>query len=145
MSEFLASNKKAYFDYEVIDTLTAGIVLTGAEVKSIKNGGANLSGAYVSFRDDEAWLVGMSVLPYAYARREGQDPDRSRKLLLNEREISRLQGIVSQPGVTLVPLNVFLRNNLIKVLLGVCRGKRKWDKREALKKKSIEKRLRQVS
>lgn len=106
-------------------------------------GGANLLGSYVSFRQGEVWVVGLEIRPYAYARIDTQEPGRDKKLLLNKREISRLRGIVEQKGVALIPLEVILQNNLIKVIIGVGKGKKKWDKREYLKKKSIKKRLRQ--
>ena len=143
ISKVLSKNKKAYFDYEIVDKYTAGIVLTGAEVKSVRGGGTALVGSYVSFRDGGVWLIGAKIRPYAYARIENQDPDRPKKLLLTSREISKLQGVVGQKGVTLIPLEVVLEGRYIKVIIGVCRGKKKWDKRETLKKRSIEKRLRQ--
>lgn len=135
--KILAKNKKAYFDYEILEKYETGIVLTGAEVKSIKGGHIQLKGSFVTIAGGRALTENMHVSPYKYAITTGYDPMRKRELLLKKREISLLAGMTAQKGFTLIPLEIFLKNNLIKVLLGVCRGKAKYDKRDSLKKRDI--------
>ena len=124
-------NRRARYDYHVLDAFECGIVLAGAEVKSIRDGRANLQDAYARVEDGEVWLHGMHVSPYAFAR-EQHDPTRRRKLLLHRGEIDRLVGKLTESGLTLVPLKVYFKDGLAKVELAVARGKRQWDKRQAL-------------
>jgi len=132
----LAVNRKARHDYVVHDTYEAGLVLTGAEIKSIRAGQVNLRDSYVTIRDGEAWLVGMHVAPYRHAsNHEAYEPKRDRKLLLHRREIMRLQGQSQEKGFTIVPLRLYLKGNRAKVEIALARGKKLYDKREAMRKK----------
>ena len=125
------SNRRARHEYFIIDVYECGIVLVGAEVKSIRDGRANLSDAYARIDHGEVWLYGMHVSPYPFTR-DHPDPDRKRKLLLHRSEIARLVGKLSEAGLTLVPLKVYFENGKAKVELAVARGKRQWDKRQAM-------------
>lgn len=128
----IASNRKAYHDYFIEDTLEAGIVLAGSEIKSIRAGRVNLRDSYVTIRDGEAWLVGTHIAGYAQASYEDHDPMRDRKLLLHRDEIYRLLGRAEQRGFTIVPLRLYLKNNRAKVEIGLARGKQLHDKRAAI-------------
>ncbi|MEK7138810.1 MAG: SsrA-binding protein SmpB [Patescibacteria group bacterium] len=133
-----ASNSKAYFDYEILETIEAGLVLEGHEVKSIKTGKASIKGSYVKMLDGEPYLVGAIVSPYQPANTpKDYDPQRSRKLLLSKKEISTLVGTSRSHGLTLVPLKIYGKKGYLKLLVGIARGKKKYDKREAIKKKDI--------
>ncbi len=129
-----AKNKKAYHEYEILETLEAGLVLEGHEAKSIRNGGANLKGAYVTFHKGEPMITGMHVRRYKYAGSlEHYDPDHSRKLLLNAKEIRYLSGKSQEKGLTIVPLSVYNKGRHIMVEIGIGRGKKRHDKRRVLK------------
>lgn len=125
------SNRRARHEYHILDTYETGIMLKGSEVKSIREGRANLSDAYARIDSGEVWLHGMHISPYAFAR-EQHDPTRRRKLLLHRGEIDRLVGKLNEAGLTLVPLKVYFKDGLAKVELAVAKGKRQWDKRQAL-------------
>ncbi|PIS20831.1 SsrA-binding protein [candidate division WWE3 bacterium CG08_land_8_20_14_0_20_43_13] len=140
--KILAQNKKAYFDYSIGDTYIAGLVLFGPEVKSAREGGAKIVGAYLSFSQNEAFILGLHIRPYSHTRYELNDPDRPKKLLLNAKEIKKLNGVASRKGVSIIPLELFAQGRLLKLKIGIGVGKKNYDKREALKKKSVEKRLR---
>ena len=130
----LAENKKAYFDYEILETFEAGLVLEGHEVKSMKLGRASIQGAYAIIRGNEAYILGMHVPPYQEANTpSGYDPDRTRKLLLMRKEINHLIGKTVEKGLTLVPLKVYTEHGLCKILLGLGKGKKKTDKRQTIK------------
>ncbi len=133
----LAKNKKAYFDYEVVEKYETGIVLTGAEVKSIKGGHVQLKGSFASVVNGRVMTENLHVSPYRYAPLAGYDPLRRRELLLKRKEIDNLAGLSNQKGFTLVPLEIILRHNLIKVIIGVCRGKKQHDKRDVLKRRAM--------
>ena len=126
----VAQNKKAYHDYFVDDTYEAGISLFGTEVKSVRQGKVNLKDSYVSVKTGEAFLIGAHISPYEKGNIFNRDPLRSRKLLLHKKEISKLIGLTSQEGYTLIPLKMYFKGSYVKVLLGVCRGKKNYDKRE---------------
>lgn len=128
------SNKKARRDYEIEETLEAGIVLRGSEVKSLRDGKANLTDAYAWEEKGEVWLSGLHISAYSHTRMEEQDPTRDRKLLLHSREISKLAVKIQQRGYTLVPLKIYFKRGYAKVELGLGRGKKHYDKREDLKK-----------
>ncbi len=133
-----ANNPKAGFDYEILETIEAGIVLEGHEVKSIKSGKASIKGAYVKVLNSEVYLIGAIIAPYQPANTpKNYDPQRSRKLLLSKKEISQLTGTAQTQGTTLVPLKLYAKKGRIKLLVGIARGKKKYDKRETLKKKDI--------
>jgi SsrA-binding protein len=125
------ANRRARHEYFILDTYECGIVLVGSEVKSIRDGRANLSDAYARVEAGEVWLYGMHVSPYPFAR-IGHDPTRRRKLLLHRSEIDRLVGKLNEPGLTLVPLKVYFQNGMAKVEIATARGKRQWDKRQAM-------------
>lgn len=134
----LAKNKKAFHDYEILEKYEAGIVLNGDEVKSIKSGQANLKGAFVDVENGESFVNGVHVPKYKNSSRKEFDPTRKRKLLLHKREILKIDRAISQKGVTAIPLKLYLKGGLIKVVVGICRGKKLYDKRETLKKRGQE-------
>jgi SsrA-binding protein len=138
----LAKNKKAYFDYEILETYEAGIVLQGHEVKSVKLGHISLKGAYVSIKGNEAYLVNAHISPYQPANMaKDYDPTRSRKLLLNRAEINTLIGKSKSEGLTALPLSVYTKKGKIKIEIGIGRGKKKHEKREKVKKRDTEKEI----
>jgi SsrA-binding protein len=127
----VASNRRALHDYEILDRFEAGIVLTGSEVKSLRGGRGSLSEAYGRVQDGEVWLEGMHIPPYEQGEKRGYDPIRRRKLLLHRNEIERLIGKTQERGLTLVPLRVYFSHGLAKVEVGLGRGKRQFEKRQA--------------
>ena len=133
--KIIANNKKAYHDYFVDETMEAGIQLFGTEVKSLRCGGVNLKDSYCSIEDGELFVTGMHISPYEKGNIYNRDPLREKKLLMHKREILRLLGKVGQEGVTLVPLSLYFKGSHVKVELGICRGKKLYDKREDLAKK----------
>lgn len=130
-----AQNKKAYHDYFIEDTYETGIVLQGTEIKSIRNGRANLKDSFARVQNGEVFLHNMHISPYEQGNRYNHDPLRTRKLLLHKKEISKLIGFTKEEGYSLIPLKIYLKNGFAKVLLGLGKGKKKYDKREDLKKK----------
>ncbi|MCH8741290.1 SsrA-binding protein SmpB [Patescibacteria group bacterium] len=135
----LAENKKAYYNYQILEKFEAGIVLIGQEVKSIKLGRVNLAGSYVVIKDNEAYLIGCNVPPYQPKNAPpGYNPERSRKLLLKKLEIKYLIGKSKQKGLTLAPLKMYTKSGKIKLEFGIARGKKKKDRRELLKKREVE-------
>ena len=140
----LATNRKAFFHYEVLERTEAGIVLVGTEVKSIRAGGLEFKDAYVDPKGGELLLVGCRIAPYSHGNRENHTPDRSRKLLLHKREILKLSARVVERGLTLLPLRAYMKDGRVKVEIGLAKGKRAHDKREAIKKKDQEREARQA-
>ena len=134
----VALNKKARHLYELSEFTEAGIVLTGPEVKSIRAGKVNFIDSYVDFRQGEAWLVSLHIAPYANAGYVSQEPDRARKLLLHEREISKFAGLVAQQGLTVVPVRLYFKRGKIKVEIALGKGKKLHDHRETLKRRAEE-------
>lgn len=134
-SAVLAKNKKAYHDYEILEKYEAGVVLLGDEVKSIKSGSLNLKGAFVDTFNGESFLNSVHVSRYKNSSRVDMDPKRKRKLLLHKKEIFRIAQELEQKGITAIPLEVYLKKGLIKITVGLCRGKKLYDKRESLKKR----------
>ena len=134
----LVWNRQARFNYEIMEKIEAGISLQGTEVKSIREGKANIKEAYADILDGEAWLIGAHISPYSHGNMANHDPLRNRRLLLNAREIRRLQGKVAEKGLTLVPLRFYLKGRLIKLELGLGRGKKLVDKREDIKRRDQE-------
>jgi SsrA-binding protein len=128
----VATNRQARFRYELLDKWEAGIVLQGSEVKSLRDGKANLKDSYALVRDGELWLIGCHIAPYAPAAGEGHDPERPRKLLLHRKEIERLIGKTAERGLALIPLRVYFAHGLAKVELGLARGRRQFEKRQAI-------------
>jgi len=131
----LATNKKARFDYDILETCEAGIVLTGAETKSIRTGGAKLTGSFVTIGHRGASVLNMHISPYRYAPREGYVPDRTRTLLLKNKEITYLRQKSHEEGLTIVPLILYTKGRHIKMEIGIARGKKKHDKRRSLKER----------
>lgn len=127
----IAQNKKAYHDYFVEETFEAGIELCGTEVKSIRQGKVNLKDSWCSIQDGELFVRGMHVSPYEQGNIFNKDPMRERRLLMHKREIMRLFGIVKQEGLALIPLSLYFKGSRVKVQLGLCKGKKLYDKREA--------------
>jgi SsrA-binding protein len=132
-AESLASNKKAYHNYQILETFEAGIALLGTEVKSIRQGKVDIKESLIRIRDEEAFLVGCHVHPYTHGNIANHDPTRTRKLLLHKREIRRLIGKVQEKGLTLVPTRFYVKDGRIKLEIALARGKKLHDKREALK------------
>lgn len=138
----LAENKKAFFDYEIMDKYDAGLVLSGQEVKSAKEGQISLKGAFVTFHNGKAYITNMHINKYKPAGPlPDYDPTQSRQLLLHKKEIAYLQGKSLEKGLTIVPLKVYTKARLIKVEIAVARGKHKYDKREAIKKRDIQREI----
>ena len=138
----VATNRKARHDYTVLDTFEAGIVLTGTEVKSLRLGNANIAEAWAQVKDGEVWLSGMHVSPYEQGSYANVDPLRKRKLLLHRKEIRKIAGRLGEPGLTLVPLKVYFHNRHAKVLVGICRGKHEYDRREDIARREAERDIR---
>jgi SsrA-binding protein len=128
----VATNRKARFNYEILDTFEVGIVLVGSEVKSLRAGNVQLKDSYASIRGGEVWLESVHIAPYSFAEHGGHDPERPRKLLLHRREIDRLFGRIREEGLTLVPLSLYFTEGKAKVELGLAKGKRPHDKRRSI-------------
>lgn len=137
-------NRQAYHDYFVEDTFEAGVALTGTEVKSIRAGRVNLRGAYARIKGGEVWLEGVHIAVYEQGTYMNHDPLRDRRLLLHRREIDRLIGRIQAKGLTLVPLKLYFKDNRVKVELGLCRGKKLYDKRETIKRRETQRELARV-
>lgn len=131
-------NRRARHEYSIVDTVEAGLVLVGTEVKSLRNGKANLTDAFAKIEDGEAWLYEMHIAPYEHGSRWNPDPRRRRKLLLHRKEIDRLRGLVDRKGYTLVPLSIYFKRGYAKVELALAHGKRLYDKRESIAKRDLE-------
>lgn len=133
----LAQNRRASHDYFIEETYEAGLVLKGTEIKSIRAGRVNINDAHVRIMDGEAYVINMHIAPYEQGNRFNHDPTRSRKLLLHRREIDKLFGFVQQKGYTIVPLKLYVKNGFAKLLIGLGRGKKLYDKREDMKQKQM--------
>lgn len=140
--KIIATNPTARHNYNIIDTYEAGIVLTGTEIKSIRNGKINLKDSYGIIKNGEAYIYGMHISPYEHGNIFNKDPLRNRKLLLNKREINKLAGLIKQQGYTLVPISLYFSGNFVKLELGVGKGKKIYDKRQDIAKKEAELRIR---
>ncbi|ATO56040.1 SsrA-binding protein SmpB [Loigolactobacillus coryniformis] len=140
----LAQNKKARHDYTILETYEAGIVLTGTEIKSVRNGRINLKDGFARVRNGEVWLENVHISPYEQGNQFNVDPLRNRKLLLRKKEIGKLLGATQGSGITLVPLRVYLKHGFAKLLLGVAKGKHTYDKRETLKRRDQDRELQRV-
>ncbi len=132
------NNRKAKYDYQIFDTIEAGIVLTGTEIKSIRLGKANLKDSYATIKKGEAVIINMHISPYEQGNIFNHEETRTRKLLLHKKEIMKLNDKIKTEGFTLVPLKLYFKKNKAKILLGVAKGKKNYDKREAIKKRDIE-------
>jgi SsrA-binding protein len=144
----IATNRRARFDYELVETFEAGLVLLGSEVKSLRDGKADLKDSYAALRDGEMWLFGLRIAPYEFARDGGHEPERPRKLLMHRAEIDRIGSTLAERGLTLVPTRLYFKDGKAKVELGLARGKDRFDKRESIKeretKRDMERALREV-
>jgi SsrA-binding protein len=136
--KLIASNKKAYHDYFVLQKLEAGIELTGTEVKSLRDGKANLKDSYVLVKGDEAFLIGAHISPYTHGNIQNHDPVRTRKLLLHKREIGKLHVQLVEKGLTIVPLRLYFKGSRVKAEIAVVRGKKQYDKRETEKRREAD-------
>jgi SsrA-binding protein len=141
--KFVARNKKAFFNYEIVEKMEAGIVLQGSEVKSIRNGRVAIHEAYARVKNGEVWIIGMDISLYPQAGpHNNHEPRAVRKLLLHRREINRLIGKTREKGLTLVPLSLYFKDGLAKVQIGLARGKKQYDKRETIKNREAARDLR---
>lgn len=140
-STTISVNRKARHDYEILERIEAGIVLLGTEVKSIRQGHISLGEAYIVPRENALWLEGCRVNPYDHGSNNNHDPMRPRKLLLNAREIDKLSRRVAEKGLTLVPLAAYFKGRVLKIEIGLVRGKKQYDKREAIKERETKRRL----
>lgn len=138
-------NRKARFDYEIIDTYETGIVLTGTEIKSIRNGKCNLKDSYGIIRNNEVFLINMFINYYEEGNRFNHNETRTRKLLLHKKEISKLKSYIDLDGYTLVPLKLYFKDNIAKILLGIGKGKKNYDKRETIKQRDIDRQLKRMN
>jgi len=131
----VATNRRARHEYEILETLEAGLVLQGTEVKSLRDGGVSFKDSYATVRNGEAWLRGCHISPYSHGTDANHEPERDRKLLLHKREITRIVGKTAEKGLTVVPLKVYFKRGRIKIELGLARGKKLHDKRSALRER----------
>jgi SsrA-binding protein len=139
--KIVCQNKKAYVDYFIDETIEAGIVLTGTEVKSLREGKANLKDSYVIIKDGEAFLLNCHISPYSHGNIYNHDPLRTRKLLLHKKEIERLRGKTQQQGYTLIPLKIYFKGHYVKVEIDLARGRKKYEKRDIIKKKEAQREI----
>jgi SsrA-binding protein len=135
MEKVVATNRKAYHDYHVLETYEAGIALLGTEVKSLREGKANLKDSYAIVKNSEVFLLNCHISPYSHGNILNHDPLRTRKLLLHRKEINKLHGHITQKGLTLIPLKIYFKDGKAKVEIGLAKGKRQYEKREAIKEK----------
>jgi len=132
----ISKNKKAFHDYEILDKIEAGVVLSGPEVKSLRDSRVNLKGSFVSIFNGRAAVEGMHISPYKFAADPTYNPHRKRYLLLHKKEIEKLASKINEKGIAAIPLEIYFKGSIIKLLIGICRGKKQYDKREELRKKS---------
>lgn len=142
--KIVATNPTAKHNYNITDTYEAGIVLTGTEIKSIRNGKVNLKDTYANIKNGEVFIYGMHISPYEHGNIYNKDPLRTRKLLLNRREINKLTGLIKQKGLSLVPISLYFSGNFLKIELGVGKGKKLFDKRQDIARKDAERRMQQA-
>lgn len=135
-------NKKAYFDYTILEDLEAGIALTGTEIKSIRKGSIDLKDTFVNIKNNEAFILNMYIAKYEEGNIFNHDERRTRKLLLHKKEIKKLKEQIKQEGLTIIPLKLYFKKNKVKILIGVCRGKKLYDKRQSLKEKDLKREAR---
>lgn len=141
----LANNKKALFDYHILEKMEVGLVLTGPEVKAIRNGQMNLKGAFVTFHNGNAYLISAHISRYQPAGKQlDYEPDHSRRLVLHKKEIRYLQGKSQEKGLTIVPISVYTKNRFLKLEIGIAKGKKEFDKRETIKKRDTAKDIRRA-
>lgn len=139
--KLIAKNPTAYHNYDISDTLEAGIVLSGTEIKSIRTGKVNLKDTYAILKNGEVFVVGMHISPYEHGNIFNKDPLRDRKLLLNKREINKMFGLIKQKGYSLVPIKLYFKGSLVKLELGIGKGKKLYDKRQDIAKKDAQRQI----
>lgn len=144
MDKLIAKNPTARHNYTITDTFEAGIVLSGTEIKSIRNGKANIKDTYVSIRNGEVYVYGMHISPYEHGNIFNKDPLRDRKLLLHKREINKLYGMIKTKGISLVPISMYFKGNKVKLEIGIGKGKKLYDKREDMAKRDAEMKIRRA-
>ncbi len=137
----IATNRRARHEYEILETLEAGLVLRGTEVKSLRAGLVNFKDSYATVRSGEVWLLGCHISPYSHGTDANHAPERDRKLLLHDREIKRLTGKIAERGLTLVPLKLYFKNGRAKLEVGLARGKKLHDKRSALREREVKREM----
>ncbi len=140
----VARNRRATYDYEILDRFEAGLVLSGSEIKSLRQGKGSIQEAYVRPRHGELWLIGATIPRYEAATHDGHDPGRDRKLLLHRKQIRQVEQAVEEKGLTAVPIHLFIARGLAKLEIGIARGKRQFDKRQTLARREAERRIRQA-
>ncbi|HLE38073.1 MAG TPA: SsrA-binding protein SmpB [Acidimicrobiia bacterium] len=140
-SKTVATNRRARFDYEIVETVEAGVSLVGSEVKSLRSGRADLKDSYAAAKDREMWLYGVRISPYEFAREGGHDPERPRKLLLHRAEIDRIASRLAEKGLTFIPVRMYFKEGKVKVELGLARGKAQRDKRETIKQREADREM----
>ena len=141
MENTVATNRKAYHDYHIQETYEAGISLLGTEVKSLREGRANLKDSYAIIKDGELFLFNCHISPYSHGNIQNHDPLRTRKLLLHKKEISKLWGKISQQGLTLIPLKIYFKGGKAKVAIGLAKGKKQYEKRESIKEREAKREI----
>jgi SsrA-binding protein len=144
-SKLIAGNKKAYHDFFIEETYEAGIALLGTEVKSLRDGRANLKDCYAMIKNEEVFLIGLHISPYSHGNIMNHDPERTRKLLMHKREIKRLFGLLTQKGYTLVPTKLYFKEGRVKVELGLAKGKKNYDVRETVKEKEAQREIQRAT
>ena len=144
MDKIIAKNPSARHNYTITETLEVGIVLTGTEIKSIRNGKVNIKDTYVNIKNGEVYVLGMHISPYEHGNIFNKDPLRDRKLLLNRREINKLYGMIKTKGISIVPLSMYFSGNKVKLEIGIGKGKKLYDKREDIAKKDAEMKIRRA-
>ena len=140
-TKLIAKNPTAYHNYFIENTIEAGIVLYGTEIKSIRNNKVNLKDCYATIRNNEVYIIGMHISPYEHGNIFNKDPLRDRKLLLNKTEINKLIGLVNQKGYSLIPISLYFKNNFVTLELGIGKGKKLYDKRQELAKKDANRQI----
>jgi SsrA-binding protein len=135
--KIVATNRKAFHEYHIVEKLEAGVELLGSEVKSLREGKANLKESYVAFRKSDAFVVGMHVSPYSHTGFSGHDPLRARRLLLHNRQLQKLRSQVAEKGLTIIPLKLYFKNSWAKLEIGLAKGKKHFDKKESIKQRDI--------
>jgi SsrA-binding protein len=140
----ISTNRKANFEYEILDRYEAGISLKGTEVKSLREGKANLTEAYALVKNGEVWLQNFHINEYKYGNIHNHDPIRQRKLLFHKKEINKIKSSLEEKGLTFIPLKIYFKGSYVKVEMGIGRGKKLYDKRESIKKRDVERRMKQI-
>ena len=140
----LVTNKKAYFDFEILETFEAGVSLKGTEVKSLRNGGGSLKESYITVKKHELWLINSHIAPYSFGNKLNHKKNRERKLLMHKNEILKIKRNISEKSLTIVPISMYLKKGIIKLKIGIAKGKKKYDKREKIKEREEKRKIEQI-